>query len=223
MADDTPPNPTLAASYSTAAVARRLGVSVPTVQRWVDLGVLKAWKTVGGHRRIDAESADAFIGGRGPLQAQALPPGPAPAGADSPGQVPGKGPMHGPAVLIVDDNPDDRDLLAALVAEAWPQARITLADNGFQGLVAIGQGAPEVLLSDIVMPHMDGFEMLRHVAQMGRGRPQLLVAVSSLGPAELARRGTLPAGVALVAKPLEPEALITALRDGLAAARATPR
>ena len=48
-------------SYSTAHLARRLGVSVPTVQRWVDLGHLKAWKTVGGHRRIDAESAENFI------------------------------------------------------------------------------------------------------------------------------------------------------------------
>ena len=53
--------PTCPPSYSTAHLARRLGVSVPTVQRWVDLGHVKAWKTVGGHRRIDAESAEDFI------------------------------------------------------------------------------------------------------------------------------------------------------------------
>jgi len=45
-------------SYSTAHVAKQLGISVPTVQRWVDAGQRKAWKTPGGHRRIDADSAE---------------------------------------------------------------------------------------------------------------------------------------------------------------------
>jgi excisionase family DNA binding protein len=201
------PEPT--ASYSTAEVARRLGVSVPTVQRWVDLGVLTAWKTVGGHRRIDAASAEAFIlaresaGHGGPPQAQ----------ADAGGTL---------SVLIVDDNPDDRDLLEMLVSEALPGARISTADSGFAGLVAIGQRAPDVLVTDIVMPHMDGIQMLRHVAAMGLGRPLVLVAVSSLAPSELAAHGNLPAGVQLVAKPMDPELLITALRLG-AAANGLPR
>ena len=45
-------------SYSTNEIARRLGVSPQTVQRWVDTGRLSAWKTPGGHRRIDAKSAE---------------------------------------------------------------------------------------------------------------------------------------------------------------------
>jgi len=82
-------------SFSTAHVARRLGVSVPTVQRWVDLGHLKAWKTVGGHRRIDAGSAEDFIR----LQSAKL-------------GVAAIGPAAAPFLaLVVDDNPDDRDLL----------------------------------------------------------------------------------------------------------------
>lgn len=48
-------------TYSTVEIARRLGVSIQTVQRWVDTGKLKAWKTLGGHRRIDAESAEALL------------------------------------------------------------------------------------------------------------------------------------------------------------------
>jgi excisionase family DNA binding protein len=201
----TPPETDPAASYSTATVARRLGVSVPTVQRWVDTGTLKAWKTVGGHRRIDAASADAFI--RQLSQRQAFP-------LAGPGLASRPGP---PSVLIVDDNPDDRDLLSAVAAEAFPGARISVAENGFEGLVNIGRAAPDVLISDIVMPHMDGIEMLRKVAGLGLGRPRVLVAVSSLSKPAVARRGPLPPGVLYAVKPVEPEALIALLRAGLAA------
>ncbi|MEY2842846.1 MAG: hypothetical protein RI920_883, partial [Pseudomonadota bacterium] len=45
-------------SYSTTEIAQRLGISTQTVQRWVDTGKLEAWKTLGGHRRIEAESAE---------------------------------------------------------------------------------------------------------------------------------------------------------------------
>ena len=51
-------------SYSTAYVASRLGVSVPTVQRWVDAGHLKAWKTPGGHRRFREADVVALLNRR---------------------------------------------------------------------------------------------------------------------------------------------------------------
>lgn len=199
-----PPALPHAASYSTAEVARRLGVSVPTVQRWVDLGVLKAWKTVGGHRRIDSTSADLFMRGRD--QAEGSPPQPT---AELPTRV--------ATVLIVDDNPDDRDLLSALVAEALPGALVSVAENGFEGLVAIGRQPPDVLITDIVMPHVDGFEMLRHVATMRAGRPRLLLAVSSLGAVELGRRGVLPGAVRQIPKPIDPDVLLPVLRQAWAA------
>jgi excisionase family DNA binding protein len=212
----SPPESSPADSYSTAAVARRLGVSVPTVQRWVDAGALKAWKTVGGHRRIDAVSADAFI--RGLSQPGAQAGAPAPAGPAASGAPPRRrDAAAGPVVLIVDDSDSDRDLLAAVAAEAFPGARISLAENGFEGLIAIGHEAPDVLITDIVMPHMDGIEMQRQVAALASGRPRVLVAVSSLSAAELARRGALPPGVCFVTKPIEPDALVALLREQLAA------
>ena len=41
---------------TTAEAARSLGVSIRTIQLWVDGGALAAWKTVGGHRRITLDS-----------------------------------------------------------------------------------------------------------------------------------------------------------------------
>ncbi|WIT13943.1 excisionase family DNA-binding protein [Paucibacter sediminis] len=185
----------LPASYSTAEVANRLRVSIPTVQRWVDQGRLKAWKTPGGHRRLDADSVEHFIAAAGGAEA-ALPKGLA-------GQ-PAK-------VLLVEDNPSDRLLLGTLVEQLWPAARLIVCENGFQGLMALGREAPDVVLSDIVMPEMDGIEMLRQISQLAGPAPRLLVAISSLSGAQIAQLGGLPPRVLRVSKPLEPELAMAAV------------
>lgn len=179
------------ASYSTAEVAQKLGVSVPTVQRWVDSGFLKAWKTAGGHRRVDADSVHRVLASQ---QAQSnAPPRSVVNGAGSP-----------LSVLLVDDNPDDRDILSALLESTLPQARVTIAENGFDALVAMGRAMPDLLITDIVMPHMNGLEMLRHLSNQAAARPRLIVAVSSKTEADLQRLGGLPKGVPLLPKPVEP-------------------
>ena len=194
--------PTPPSSYSTAYVARRLGVSVPTVQRWVDAGHLRAWKTVGGHRRIEAESAERLFRSHAGEGAAAA-------------AVPSEPSL---SVVIVDDNPDDRDLLVVLVENALPGAAITVAENGFQGLVAIGRHAPRLVVTDIAMPHMDGLRMLRELAEHAEVKPEAIIAVSSRTPAQLAAQGGLPADVRFVAKPIDPAdfaaALHAALPDG---------
>lgn len=193
-------------SYSTAYVATRLGVSVPTVQRWVDAGHLKAWKTPGGHRRIDARSAEALFRGRPRIQED----------------VSGHNEAAPLKVVIVDDNPDDRELFALWVDTAIPGAQVTLADNGFQGLVAIGQVAPDVVVTDIMMPKMDGVEMLNQLAQHCAVRPRVLIATSSLNTTQLAQHGPLPEGVHFLAKPMVPGDFFQVLRTALASGAIAP-
>lgn len=191
---ETPPT-----SYSTAEVARRLGVSTPTVQRWVDAGVLRAWKTVGGHRRIDGQSLDVFLAeladGRHSSVTRATPS------------------ASGITVLIVDDNPNDRDILSAIVETALPEARIRLAENGFQALQLIGQIQPDIVITDIVMPNLNGFEMLRHIASETDAAERLILAVSSHSPQQFAKLGVLPSTVKFFPKPIDPAALTDALQS----------
>lgn len=183
-------------SYSTAYLARRLGVSVPTVQRWVDLGHLKAWKTVGGHRRIDAESAEAFI------LAQT--------------QQRGGEAVTPFSVLVVDDNPNDRDLLCALVEMAVPKARVVVADNGFDALIEVGKAMPDLIVTDITMPHMDGVEMIRRLSlQNADSRPPAIVAVSAHSAAHVDSLGGLPAGVRLLSKPVEASRFVETVNTAL--------
>lgn len=186
-------SPAVPASYSTAEVAQKLGVSVPTVQRWVDSGFLKAWKTAGGHRRVDADSVHRVLASQ-----QARIDGAQPSPTE------GAPATQAPSVLLVDDNPDDRDILSALLEATLPQARVTVLDNGFDALVAMGRAMPDLLITDIVMPHMNGLEMLRHLSTQAAMRPRLIVAVSSKTKAELTRLGGVPEGVHLLSKPVEP-------------------
>ncbi|OYT99974.1 MAG: excisionase [Burkholderiales bacterium PBB1] len=202
-----PPTDLPAASYSTAAVARRLGVSIPTIQRWVDQGYLKAWKTVGGHRRIDAASVEAFILSRD------LPEGVRIAAQSAP---------IGLSVLVVDDNPDDRDLLTSLIETALPGAVVTLAENGFEGLLIVGQKAPDVLVTDIVMPHMNGFEMLRHIATQHAERPAVVIAVSSRTPQQFTELGDLPADVRFIPKPIDAPSFVATLQAAVSNASRLP-
>jgi excisionase family DNA binding protein len=190
-----------ARSYSTAEIAKRLGISLQTVQRWVDSGRLKAWKTPGGHRRIDARSAELLFEG----QQQVI--GAAP--AEEPPADAGGRPI---TVVIVDDDPIYRDLIANMVQHALPQARLRVAGNGFQGLVMIAKWAPDIVVTDVHMPHMDGLEMIRNVLADSETRPRLLIAVTSRPSAELADFGQLPAEVLLLRKPLERDKFVAALQ-----------
>ncbi len=178
-------------TYSTMEVARRLGVSVQTVQRWVDIGRLRAWRTLGGHRRIDAEDANALFREF----------------AEDRAEVAAPEPDRRPRVLVVDDNDLDRELAVAEVRAILPQANVTVASSGFEALLAMGEQQFDALITDLAMPHMDGFEMLRHLSLDGSRRPRFLLATSNHSADELKKMGTLPPEVTLMPKPLGPNGL----------------
>lgn len=187
-------------SYSPKQLADKLGVSVQTVQRWADAGQLKAWKTLGGHRKIEAASADALIRSMRATE-------------DGAPKRKVNAPSEGfPSVLLVDDDLAALEVAGLLVEEVYPGALIGTAQNGFQALEAIGRATPDILITDIVMPHIDGLEMLRHVAARA-GRPSLIIATSVLAREEVERMGELPAGVVFMHKPLAPDAFVGLLRS----------
>src|SRR5688500_19810318 len=62
-------------------------------------------------------------------------------------------------ILIVDDLPADRDFLAALLRDP----RVLAASNGREGLAAVDAGPVDLVITDVVMPVMDGSELVRQL------------------------------------------------------------
>lgn len=174
---------------TTREAGEVLGVAVRTVQLWVEAGVLPAWRTAGGHRRVSREAVEKLLADR----KHDLSPEPV---ATDAAQRPLK-------LLLVEDDANLRSLLAAVVRTWTVPVELTTASNGFEGLIRIGETRPDIVLTDLMMPGMDGFEMLRALKKPGSGFSGLkMFVVSALSPQEVEERGGLPDGVSFFQKPL---------------------
>ena len=105
-------------------------------------------------------------------------------------------------VLIVDDNADAADTLASLVRALGGDAR-TAAD-GPSGIQCAAEFAPDVILLDIGMPEMDGYEACRRIRQTQLGTRPLIVALSGWGQDGDKRRAAEAGFDAHLTKPADP-------------------
>lgn len=100
-------------------------------------------------------------------------------------------------VLIVEDDPDVREILSFVVGSMG--LTVTSANNGELGLEAINRQRPDLILLDLMMPKMGGFEMLNRLTQHS-GSPIPIIIVSSL-PAQDTGVMHLPGVVGALQKP----------------------
>jgi CheY-like chemotaxis protein len=104
---------------------------------------------------------------------------------------------------VVEDEPDLLRLFK-MVIESWGlPLELAVASNGFEALVRIGESHPDLLITDLNMPGMDGFRMLRSLRSFGRGLERLeVVVVTALSGHDIDDRGGLPADVKVFTKPV---------------------
>jgi signal transduction histidine kinase len=119
--------------------------------------------------------------------------------------------LGGVRVLIVDDEPDARDLVAAVVAQCG--AEIETASSAAEGFAAFTRFRPDVVVSDIGMPVEDGFSFIRRIralptAEGGRIPALALTAFSR----ESDRTKAISAGFTThIGKPVDPDTLASAV------------
>ena len=191
---------------TTRQAGEALGVAVRTVQLWVEAGVLSAWRTAGGHRRIARSAVERLLADR----ARSL--------AASAGTSASAAPTDTQAfsLLLVEDDAHLARLFTSVVSGWGLPIQVTVAGNGFEGLVRVGEIAPDMVVTDLVMPGMDGMAMLRALKKPGSGFAKLsVVAVSALGAGEIRAQGGLPDGVAYLPKPLDYHQLEVLVRRGI--------
>ena len=182
---------------TTREAAALLGVSVGTVQLWVESGLLQAWKTAGGHRRVLRDSVDSLLR-RVPDQ-PAVPP-PHTWLVSKPRQL---------KVLVVEDDADLLRLYQVNLSR-WPmQPSVTCLDNAVAALLLLGRGGPDLLITDLHMPNMDGFSMLRTLRQAPEMADTTIVVVTGLDSNAIAEQGGIPDGIELLCKPVAFDRLLT--------------
>jgi CheY-like chemotaxis protein len=119
--------------------------------------------------------------------------------------------LSGTYVLVVDDEPDARELLKRILSEC--HAEVAMAANADEALACIRARIPDVVVTDLGMPVVDGFELLQRIRALG---PEHGGNVPALALTAFARSGdrmrALQAGFwAHISKPVEPTELIAAV------------
>lgn len=127
--------------------------------------------------------------------------------------------LDGARVLIVDDEPDGRDLIGRILEGRG--ASPTCVGSAQEALAALRQEQFDILLSDIGMPHVDGYELLRQVRLLDatRDRPIPAIAITAYARAEDRQRSLLAGYHMHLAKPVEARELIAGVASLLQLSR----
>ncbi len=128
--------------FTTFEISEICEVNPTTVQNWVKEKKLKAYSTPGGHRRVRREDLAAFMKEFG------LP-------------IPKDLALERRLVLLVDDEPEMLDLLTSVMQSGTEDLEIISATGGVEALLLIGARKPHLVILDIMMPGMNGFEVCR--------------------------------------------------------------
>jgi excisionase family DNA binding protein len=126
--------------------ARYLGVAQSTVRKWADMGRVETFKTPGGHRRFRRDDLDRFMQGA--------------SGETLPASKRGDG---APLVLIIDDDAEVRLVIRECLEREGFQ--VVEGANAQQGIDKINNRIPDLMMLDVSMPGIDGWEMLRRVRE----------------------------------------------------------
>ncbi|MDX6399006.1 MAG: hypothetical protein QOJ43_2414 [Gaiellaceae bacterium] len=174
--------------------AKYLGVAQSTMRKWSDLGRVSAFYTPGGHRRYRRADLDQFLDRSGPSSG-------------------GGGASSGPLVLIVDDDEKLREYVRVnLEAEGYIVREASSAEDA---LDALGEESPDLILLDVMMPQVDGWETLRRIQEhTGVGAIPVIMfsgKVDEQSADEAKSRGAQ----GFIGKPFDPRSLIDSTKQQL--------
>jgi PAS domain S-box-containing protein len=120
-------------------------------------------------------------------------------------------PLSGLEILIVDDDADMRDFLPFMLEQYG--ATIIVAASASEALTALSQSQPNLMISDIGMPEMDGYTLMRHVRSLKPEQGGTIPAIALTAYAgEIDHQQAIASGFQQhISKPVDPEELVKAI------------
>lgn len=183
--------------YTSREAAKILSVAVSTVQLWTKKGSLNSKTTAGGHRRISRESLESMLLEQSHSKKTVL------------GQ-------NALSILVVENNPQMARLYQKSI-ESWQEnVDLSVDNNGYDALISVGIKKPDVIITDLLMPEMDGFQMLKSISSQPELQASHIIVVTGLSNDEIATFGELPVNTHVFIKPIDFIALHKYLKFELA-------
>ena len=116
-------------------------------------------------------------------------------------------------ILLIDDNPDNLELLSDLIQHAFPGYHTLTASSGLKGLELAASAHPDVILLDVVMPGMNGFEVCRKLKSDPNTSPIPVVFLTAIkGDREARLQAIEVGGDAFLSRPVDESELIAQIR-----------
>lgn len=189
---------------TTREAAQMLGVSLRTAQLWAERGLLAAWKTEGGHRRISRESVERLLVEPG-ARAQETPASSGPPSTVTPERWRSEEPppRSGPLSILVAEDEANLRRIYELNLMRWPmQPEVKTAADGYEALILMGHEKPDLLITDLRMPGMDGYRMIQAIRRTPELAGMTIVVVTGLALEEVDDGNGALAGITVLPKPI---------------------
>ena len=119
-------------------------------------------------------------------------------------------------VLIVEDNAQNLELLEVYM-EDLPEIRIVTATNGLEAINRVAEDAPDLILLDIMMPKMSGFEVCKRIKSDPNTRDMIVIMVTALNETSDIERAAECGSDDYITKPIDRAAMVDLVRKLLAA------
>lgn len=179
--------------FTTHDISRLLQVDPSTVSKWIDKGILMAFRTPGGHRRVRSSDLRSF------LIAHQMP-------------VPEELGSSVIRLLIVDDEKPVLDALKRAFKAVGPQVDVTTTSSGVEALLLVSEQKPHGMLVDLNMPDIDGFEVCRRIRVRKQLESVKLVTMSARHSPELVDQSIKAGAAACLAKPIDVQQVMDLFR-----------
>jgi len=183
--------------YTTHDISRLLQVDPSTVSKWIDRGILMAFRTPGGHRRVRSADLRTF------LITHQMP---------VPDEL-GSGTVR---LLLVDDERVVLDAIKRAFKPYSAQVELQSTTSGVEALLLVSEQKPHGMIIDLNMPDIDGLEVCRRIRARKQMEGVRLITMTSLHSPDVVEQSKQAGALACLPKPLDVQQVLELFRVPLA-------